>query len=334
MWRLEYPWLLLLAPLAFAAWRYLPAYVNAQGALRVPFFPELLRATGLRPGRPRGHGLQRWLNLLVWLLLVLALARPQFVEPPTTRERPLRDLMVAIDLSQSMEATDFKDPQGRVQSRLDAVKDVVAGFLRQRADDRLGLIVFGSGAYPQAPPTLDHATLQRLLAQVEPGMAGPHTAIGDAIGLGIRLLDAAPGPDKLLILLTDGNDTASVVPPDRAAALAAAHHITIHTIGIGDPQASGEDKVDFDALRAIAAATHGRFYAAADRGALAQVYAELDRITPRAVQVLRHQVQHEFYWVPLGLALLLLAAGQGLAYLLAGRAPARARGEEGAWTST
>lgn len=338
MWRLEYPWLLAAAPLALAAYRWLPAYVQPRSALRVPFFDTVAALTGQTPSRPgvRIRRGQLWLNMAVWLLLVLALARPQWVEPPLTHTQAVRDVLLAVDISQSMDTADFHDPQGRAQSRWQAVKAVVADFIDKRANDRLGLIVFGTGAYPQAPLTEDHVALRLLLDRTEVGMAGPNTALGDAIGLGIRMLDAAKERDKVLILLTDGNDTGSAVPPARAAALAKTHHITVHTIGIGDPAATGEDRVDFNVLQGIARATGGQFFQAEDLASLQAVYATLDRITPQEVSTLRHQPKRDYFWLPLGLALCLLMAWHGIA-ALAGRRPratAGARNEEASWTST
>ena len=130
-----------------------------------------------------------------------------------------------------------------------AVKEVVHGFIDKRKEDRLGLIVFGSGAYPQAPLTLDHASLSLLLDDTGIGMAGPNTAIGDAIGLSLKLLDQAHEQEKVLILLTDGNDTSSAITPDHAAEMAAAKGVVIHTIGIGDPNADGEAKVNLQGLQ-------------------------------------------------------------------------------------
>lgn len=319
MWRLEYPWLLLAAPLAWAAWRWLPVYLHGRSALRAPFFDTMARLTGKSPERPgvQAAGAQLWLNLAVWLLMLLALARPQWVEPPLLHAEPVRDIMLAVDISQSMDTRDFRDGTGRDTTRWQAVRGVVRDFIEKRQDDRLGLIVFGTGAYPQAPLTLDHAVLRLLLDQAAVGMAGPNTAIGDAIGLGIRMLDAARERDKVMILLTDGNDTGSAVPPARAAALARQHGIVVHTIGIGDPAATGDDRVDFAALQDIAKATGGQFFRAQDLAALQAVYATLDRITPREVNTLRHQPKREFFWVPVAAAVCLLVIWHAIGALAA-----------------
>jgi Ca-activated chloride channel family protein len=307
MWQLDYPWLLLLLPLPWLAYRYLPAYNEARSAVRVPFFAAMSRAVGEAPGivgNRRNHW-QLLLNVLVWALILLAAARPVFVEKPIERQQPVRDLMLAIDLSQSMETEDFTNASGEKINRLAAVKEVVQGFIDKRKDDRLGLIVFGTGAYPQAPLTLDHASLSLLLADTGIGMAGPNTAIGDAIGLSLKLLDKALEQEKVLILLTDGNDTSSAITPDHAAEMAANKGVIIHTIGIGDPSASGEAKVNLSALEQIAKTTGGQFFRAEDRSALDQVYSTLDRLTPHQVKTLSHQPQHELFYWPLGAAVAL-----------------------------
>lgn len=308
MWQLDYPWLLLLLPLPWLAYRYLPAYNEARSAVRVPFFAAMSRAIGEAPGivGSRRNHWQLLLNILVWALIVLAAARPVFVEKPIERQQPVRDLMLAIDLSQSMETEDFTNANGEKINRLAAVKEVVQGFIDKRKEDRLGLIVFGTGAYPQAPLTLDHASLSLLLADIGIGMAGPNTAIGDAIGLSLKLLDQAHEQEKVLILLTDGNDTSSAITPDHAAEMAANKGVIIHTIGIGDPSASGEAKVNLSALEQIAKTTGGQFFRAEDRNALDQVYATLDRLTPHQVKTLSHQPQRELFYWPLGAAVTLL----------------------------
>ncbi|OPA86188.1 hypothetical protein BFW87_25925 [Pseudomonas fluorescens] len=309
MWQLDYPWLLALLPLPWLAYRYLPPYSEARSAVRVPFFDGMSQAVGGAPSVSgvRNNRSQRVLNLLVWALLVLAIARPVWVEKPIERQQPVRDLMLAIDISQSMETQDFTDANGQKIDRLAAVKGVVHDFIQRRKDDRIGLILFGSGAYPQAPLTLDHASLSLLLDDSGIGMAGPNTAIGDAIGLGLKLLDQAHEPEKVLILLTEGNDTSSAITPDHAAEMAAAKGVVIHTIGIGDPQATGEAKVNLGSLQEIATTTGGRYFRAEDRDSLSQVYATLDKITPHQVKTLSHQPKRDLFWWPLCAALGVLA---------------------------
>ncbi|MNF32767.1 von Willebrand factor type A domain protein [compost metagenome] len=329
MWQFDYPWLWLLLPAIWLGYRYLPDYREARSAVRVPFFGAMSRAVGQAPSQAgtRGNRWQLLLNGLVWALLVAAVARPVLVEKPIERQQPVRDLMLAIDISQSMETTDYTDANGQKINRLAAVKEVVHGFIDRRKEDRLGLIVFGSGAYPQAPLTLDHASLSLLLDDTGIGMAGPNTAIGDAIGLALKMLDQAHEPEKVLILLTDGNDTSSAITPDHAASMAAAKGVVIHTIGIGDPDASGEAKVNLQGLQQIAKATGGRFFRAEDRQALDQVYATLDTITPHQVKTFSHQPKRDLFWLPLGAAIGLLALYHLLALLRSRLGSARQRQE-------
>ncbi|QBF26719.1 VWA domain-containing protein [Pseudomonas tructae] len=324
MWRFEYPWVFLLLPLAWAVYRWAQPYHEARSALRVPFFSAMSRALGKRPQSSGvlSAGWQLPLNLLVFALLVAACARPVLVEQPITHQQPTRDLMLALDISQSMQARDYTGADGQRSDRLTAVKAVVRDFIARRKDDRIGLILFGTGAYPQAPLTLDHASLLSLLDEAGVGMAGPNTALGDAIGLTIKLLAAAKERDKVLILLTDGNDTGSAITPEHAARLARQQGIVVHTIGIGDPEASGEDKVDLQTLESIARTTGGRFWRADDSNSLQDVYLTLDLITPHAVTTLSHQPRRDLFYWPLGAALLALLGAQALAWLLAQRAVA------------
>lgn len=336
MYQLEYPWLLALLPLPLLVWWLARPYREESASVRLPFFGEVASAAGLQPSAgavvPRTNWLQKVLAPLAWALVVVALARPQFVEPPIEKIQPARDLLLALDLSQSMDTRDFRNPgTGALVPRVDAVRQVVRDFVARRTGDRIGLIVFGDAPYPQVPFTMDHALVQSMIDEMLPGMAGPRTALGDAIGLGIKMFDASKAPQKVLIVLTDGNDTASKMPPARAAEIAKDRKVTVHTVGIGDPKASGEDKVDLDVLRAAAATTGGRFFFAGNQGELEQIYAELDRITPQNQKTLSWRPKRELFIWPLGAAVGIIVAYQLLMALLSlGRRGARALAQRGA----
>lgn len=312
MLQLEYPWLLSLLPLPLLVWWLIPPYGERTRAVRVPFFEELAEATGQKPARGavvlRGNWLRRLLAPLCWTLVVLALASPQRLEPPVERTEAARDLLLAIDLSGSMATPDFLDPKGQRISRLDAVKGVVEDFIRRRNTDRIGLIVFGTNAFPQAPLTLDHVAVGELLDELRVGMAGEQTAIGDAIGVAVKMTEHSQQRERVLILLTDGKDTAGRIPAETAAKIAKANHIVIHTIGIGDPNAKGENRVDLDALKRIASVTGGRSFRGENREQLAEIYALLDRMTPSKVKHSVYWPKVKLYYLPLGAALLLMVA--------------------------
>ncbi|HMN43329.1 MAG TPA: VWA domain-containing protein [Povalibacter sp.] len=307
----DFPWAFALLPLPLLVWWLLPPFRETTPALRVPFFEQTAKTLNLQPSTgaviQKSNLAQKLLAPLCWALLVTALASPQWLQPPLVRTQSSRDLMLAIDISQSMEERDFRGPDGKPVDRLTAVKSVVRDFIARREGDRIGLIVFGQGAFPQSPLTLDHATVLLLLDEVRIGMAGPQTSIGDAIGVAVKMTEHSKAQDKVLVLLTDGNDTASRVPPDDAARIAAEHRVVIHTIGIGNPQASGENKVDLAALRRFSDETHGQTFRGEDRAGLEDIYATIDRITPVKVQRTQYQPKIALYFWPLGAALGLLA---------------------------
>jgi Ca-activated chloride channel family protein len=221
----EYHWVFVILPLPLLVWLIAKPFREHQQALRIPFFEEVAQAAGLKPSRGavvmKRSFVQWGLAVLIWVLVVAALARPEWVEDPIEKIQSARDIMLALDLSQSMEARDFVDSTGQRINRLEAVKQVVDDFIKRREGDRIGLIVYGAGAYPQAPFTLDHESVRILLDETQVGMAGPRTVIGDAIGLSIKLFEASEVEDRVLILLTDGNDTGSTMPPEKAADIAA-----------------------------------------------------------------------------------------------------------------
>ncbi|MBS0450382.1 MAG: VWA domain-containing protein [Proteobacteria bacterium] len=321
MYQLEFPWLLALLPLPLLVWWLMPPYREESASVRLPFFGEVASAVGLKPAPgavvPHTHWLQKLIAPVAWALVVLALARPQFVDPPIEKIQPARDLLLALDLSQSMDTRDYKRPDGAVIARVDAVRQVVRDFVGRRPGDRIGLVVFGDAPYPQVPFTMDHALVQAMIDEMLPGMAGPSTAMGDAIGLGIKMFEQSKAPQKVMILLTDGNDTASKMPPPKAAEIAKERGVTLHTVGIGDPAATGEDKVDLDLLRQLAAATGGRYFFAGNQGELEQIYATLDRITPQNQKTLSWRPRRELFMWPLGAAVLIVIAYQLLMASLA-----------------
>lgn len=312
MYQLDHPWLLLALPLPLLVWWLFPAHRETAASVRLPFFRQVAEAAGIDPTEGSVIARRSWMQLLcdtlVWCLIVLALARPQFVEPPIEKVEPQRDLLLALDLSQSMDTKDFRAPDGSTQARVDAVRTVVADFVTKRPGDRIGLIAFGDAPYPLVPFTMDHKTVQAVITDTLPGIAGPRTALGDAIGLAIKMFEKTTVPEKVLIVLTDGNDTASRMPPAKAADIAKQKKVVIHTVGIGDPKASGEDKLDTAMLQKIAADTGGRYFFGQDQTQLATIYDTLDKITPQDQKNLSWRPRIELFHWPLGLAIAILAA--------------------------
>lgn len=303
-----HPWLFLLLLLPPMLKRLLPAHHEARPAVRVPFLERLSVITGQQAAtgsailnRSRSQSLATW---FFWISVVTALARPQFFEPPITQVNPTRDLMLAIDLSGSMQTEDFTDSSNKTVDRLTATKQVVDDFLTRREGDRVGLILFGNAAFVQAPFTTDLTVCRELLNEAQVGMAGPKTAIGDAIGLTINVFDRSELKNRVLILLTDGNDTSSKVPPIDAARIARDKGIVIHTVAVGDPEAAGEDKLDIESLQEIAKSTGGEFFRALDRKELEEIYVQLDALDTREIESVSYRPRHDLYFWPLGFAIL------------------------------
>jgi len=314
-----WPWLFLLLPLPWLARRLLPpADLGMSSALRAPFLDELDRlprtAQTLRVGRK--HVL--WAAALAWLLLVAASARPQWLGEPIEQTVSGRDLMLAVDLSGSMEITDFM-LQGRQVDRLTATKAVAGQFIERRVGDRIGLILFGDKAYLQAPLTFDRKTVHTLLDESAIGLAGEKTAIGDAIGLAIKRLKDNPDKQRALILLSDGANTAGAVSPLQAADLAAKEGLKIYTIGVGADEmvvrdffgtrkVNPSEDLDEDTMTALASKTGGRYFRARDTAELAEIYNLLDTLEPVERDRRYFRPHIELYPWPLGCALILAAA--------------------------
>ncbi|MGB0941973.1 MAG: vWA domain-containing protein [Marinomonas sp.] len=225
-----------------------------------------------------------------WLLLVIAISRPVWLGEPKVVTPSGRDLLIALDLSGSMQTADMKINQQAVD-RLQAAKQVLDRFIKERKGDRIGIIVFGSKAYLQAPLSYDLDTIAQLVNETQIGFAGENTAIGDAIGLGIKRLANIDADKRVMILMTDGANTAGRVKPDQAAQFAAKQGVKIHTIGIGAEQMISQGffgprvinpstDLDEELLQKIADMTEGQYFRAKSTQELESIYATLDELEP------------------------------------------------------
>ena len=322
------PWAAALLPLPLLVYALLAPARRREQAL---YFPRAVQAAADAGGaapRARPRRLRLFSLALCWIALVAAACAPRWVGETVALPASARDLMLAVDISESMLTEDL-ELDGRAADRLSVVKRVSGEFLRRRPSDRLGLILFGSEAYLHVPLTFDHDTLARLLAEAQIGFAGKQTAIGDALAIAVKRLRERPAASRVLILLTDGANTAGAVSPRQAAALAAQAGLRIYTIGIGAEsmelpglfgsrfgarRVNPSADLDEDTLRAIADETGGRYFRARDRQELESIYAELDRLEPVAQEAERYRPLVSLAHWPLGFALL-LSLGLALALL-------------------
>jgi len=313
MFEFTWPWIFLLAPLPWLLRRWLPVADSGEAALNVSFLPELEALAGRRARANLSAWQQQLPFALIWLLLLLAAARPEWVGEPLPLAASGRDLMVAVDVSGSMEQRDMQW-QGQDVDRLSLVKHLFSDFIEQRRGDRVGLILFGSQAYLQAPLTFDRHTVRTWLDEAVIGIAGKNTAIGDAIGLAVKRLRQRPANSRILVLITDGANTAGAIEPLTATRLAAEQGVKIYTIGIGaDPDAGllsmfglnpGSD-LDEPTLKAIASQTGGQYFRARDADELEMIKASLDQLEPVAQQATQARPALALYCWPLAGALLL-----------------------------
>ncbi|MCF6264505.1 MAG: VWA domain-containing protein [Xanthomonadales bacterium] len=308
-----WPWLFLLLPLPWLAWRFLPkAESQLSGSVRVPFYHWLGEGT-------ESSGSSGWLSrlmaIIVWLLVLTAAARPQWVDEPLTFPLSGRDLLMAMDVSGSMDTRDMQ-LNGHMVSRLTMVKEVMSAFIQRRQGDRVGLVLFGSRAYLQTPLTFDTQTTARLMQESEIGLAGRETAIGDAIGLSIKRLRDNTEAERILVLLTDGANTAGTVDPLQAAEYAAKEGLTIYAIGVGADEMLVRDlfgsrlvnpatDLDEKTMQAIAAKTGGRYFRARDTSDLEKIYQIIDELEPVSSDVVVIRPITEWFWLPLMLALII-----------------------------
>ena len=328
MFEFHWPWmgLLLLLPLLARFFWPRPAarqddrVEGTQTTLLHPMLPHLQSAFETRkPRQPLSAHLHTWLLALLWAALVLALMRPQWLEPHTENRTAGYDLMLAVDTSRSMTALDFTLDDKQV-SRMQVVKGVVSQFIQARQGDRVGLVIFGSRAYVLSPLTFDLSAVDKLLNELVPAIAGPATAMGDAMGLGVKKLRERPEGSRVMILVTDGKNEGGIIPPLKAAQLASQEGIRIYTIGVG----SNEKRVrmldadmrnyvwaeglgfDEETLQEIASITGGAYFRATDTEALEKIYQRIGELEKTEAESRTLYIPRPLYQWPLALALLFL----------------------------
>ena len=315
---LAWPWVLALVLLPWIVRRWAPpAPHSSSRAMKVPHFEDImtLQSSQLIGVTRSRHSTGFWVGIIIWLALLLAAARPQWSGEPVGLPTSGRDLMLAVDISGSMKIPDFS-VNGQEVTRLEVVKAAAGEFIARRTGDRVGLIVFGSQAYVQTPLTFDRDTVKTMLRETEIGLAGQETAIGDAIGLAVKRLKEQPAGSRVLVLLTDGANTAGEVSPTQAAAMAEDQGIRIYAIGVGAdrmevPSFFGTQTVnpsrdlDEDTLRHLAQRTGGLYLRAKDTEGLTRVYEELDGLEPATTETELFRPTAELYIWPLGFALAL-----------------------------
>ncbi|GAB3032192.1 vWA domain-containing protein [Bowmanella dokdonensis] len=305
-------WALVLLPLPLLI-RLMPARQRAQSAaLRVPKVGQEFSVSEQKVASNRGRLL---LASLAWLCLILAAARPQWLGEPVNVPAEGRDLMIAVDLSGSMKVEDMQ-VNGRQADRLMMIKHVLGDFIERRIGDRLGLILFADTAYLQAPLTYDRETVAQLLDEAVIGLVGEQTAIGDAIGLAVKRFETRKDSNKVLILLTDGQNTAGNISPKQANELAVAHDVTIYTIGVGADQmlvqsffgnrrVNPSQELDEEMLTTLAQSTGGQYFRARDTQSLEAIYARLDELEPVERESRQMRPQSALFFYPLATGLLL-----------------------------
>ena len=306
-----WPWILISLLLPLASYWLLPrAPAYQSSALLFPFGQVIAGMQG--KADTVSHRLLRWLAVIAWICLVVAAARPQWVGNSIQLPLAGRSLMLAVDISGSMDQEDMLINRQPV-TRLTAVKAVAGEFIEKREGDYLGLILFGKRAYLQSPLSYDRRTVRILLNEAAVGLAGKETAIGDAIGLAVKRLRNQPAENRILILLTDGANTAGNVDPMKAADLAAQEGIKVYTIGVGSSarerrifglRLSSSD-LDESTLNAIASKTNGRYFRARDIRELQEIYALLDQIEPVSDEQQSFRPVKELYQWPLAIAIML-----------------------------
>ncbi|WP_440875529.1 vWA domain-containing protein [Thalassotalea sp. PLHSN55] len=307
-----WPWLFILLPLPLLVY-WLPA--KNKSTISALKMPVLLAGVNSQASQPSRKKLPLILLTLIWLLLVIAASRPQWLGEAINMPTEGREVMIAVDLSGSMAAEDM-NLNGRAVNRLDMLKSVLGDFIKRRNGDRLGLILFGDDAYMQTPMTFDRNTVKQMLEESEIGLVGHQTAIGDAMALSVKRFVEKEESNRVLILLTDGRNTAGKITPEQALELAQSKGITIYTIGIGADEmlqqtffasrnVNPSGDLDEKTLQDIAKRTGGKYFRARSSQDMEEIYQLLDQLEPvEQEQQQMRPLTALFYW-PLAIALIL-----------------------------
>ncbi|CAK8714024.1 VWFA domain-containing protein [Candidatus Electronema halotolerans] len=309
-------WLLILLPL-------LALLRSRKGAAPALIFSSISAIKVIAGGRmTKAGGMAAWLRLAALGLLIIGLARPQWGHTRTEIEASGIDILLAVDVSGSMQALDFT-LKGKRVNRLDVVKSVVADFIRQRPNDRIGLIAFAGRPYMVCPLTLDHDWLRQRLNSLHTGMIEDGTAIGSAIAAGVNRLRDQQAKSRILILLTDGVNNAGKAAPLTAAEAAAVMQIKVYTIGVGRRGVApmpvedqfgrqriiqAEVDIDEETLRKVAAQTGAKYFRATDTNSLEKIYSEINMMEKTVRKIRNFSRYRELFALPVLAALLLLAA--------------------------
>jgi len=307
-----WPWLLAALPLPLLVY-WLPAKQRvATAALRMP----LIISTNSQVVEGNDNKKSSLIVLsFIWALVVLSASRPQWLGEPIDIPTQGREMMIAVDLSGSMQIEDMS-LNGSTVNRLDMLKSVLGKFIERRTGDRLGLILFADDAYMQTPMTFDRKTVKQMLDEAVLGLVGQKTAIGDAIALAAKRFDAKKETNRVLLLLTDGQNTAGKITPEQALELAVDKKITIYTIGIGADEmlqrslfgtrrVNPSSDLDEKMLTNIAEKTHGKYFRARDSQSMAEIYQLLDTLEPiEQDQQQMRPLTALFYW-PLAMAFII-----------------------------
>lgn len=328
MFELAAPWVFIALPLPALIWFLMPrASLQLPAALKVPFYQALLGIIDKEKRQAAKHA-SITLLYIIWALLLLALAGPRWVGEPQPLTREGYNIMLALDISGSMELSDMM-LHGRPATRLSVVKRAAEQFVQDRPGDKIGLILFGSHAYLQTPLTYDRHSVLMRLEDATVGLAGKTTSIGDALGLAVKRLQNVPAAGRMVILLTDGVNNSGVLAPLKAAELAKADGIKVYTIGLGsevNPQAMNglffdmnvTADLDEDTLKEVAKITGGRYFRATDMQSLQSIYNSINQMEKISQDAASVRPQHDYYPWPLATALLLFIywlAGKGTGLL-------------------